>query len=628
MKYRLVSTALSGACVLLLAACSPNAGEADTGPSETTSVQTAPASAPDAPAEQTSAQTASDSEASAAFASLIEDFEAWQAEESLQRRAQAGDVEAMSQWPDISREALNEATQAEIGFLERLENIDPEGLSRNDRTSYDVLDYLLRYSVELAPYEDARMPFSNDSGFFSWPSYAAGSTRPRNTEQAEAWIARLRALPDYFQANIDWMNQGLEDGFTQPRLIAELAESQIASLSDADTLSSILMAPMEQLPAGMDEAEKDRLRAATQAAIDEAALPAYRDLLAYFRDTYIPQTRTSIGISEVPEGREYYQALVRYHTTLDTSPEEVHQRGLNEVARIRAEMDEVIERSGFEGSFEEFLHFLRTDPQFYAETPEELLMYASWIAKRADDQMPRFFGHLPRLPYGVRPVPDTMAPTYTTGRYWPGSLENGVAGGYMVNTYDLTQRPLYTLPALTVHEAVPGHHHQISIAQELENVPDFRRDSYITAFGEGWGLYTETLATDMGLYTTPYEEFGRLTYEMWRACRLVVDTGMHYMGWTREQAEACLLENSALAPHNVRTEVERYISWPGQALAYKSGELLMRDLRAQAEDRLGADFDIRDFHDTLLQDGAMPLSALEAKMLDWIADQEAQLADE
>ena len=318
---------------------------------------------------------------------------------------------------------------------------------------------------------------------------------------------------------------------------------------------------------------------------------------------------------------------MRYHTTLDTSPEEVHQRGLSEVARIRAEMEEVIAETGFDGTFAQFLEFLRTDPQFYAETEEELLMHAAWISKRADDAMPRFFGNLPRLPYGVRAVPATMAPTYTTGRYWPGNIDTGVAGGYMVNTYNLAQRPLYVLPALSVHEAVPGHHHQIAIAQELEHVPDFRRNSYITAFGEGWGLYTENLAIDMGLYRTPYENFGRLTYEMWRACRLVVDTGMHYMGWTREEAEACLLENSALAPHNVRTEVLRYIAWPGQALAYKTGELLMRDLRAEAEERLGAEFDIRDFHDTLLEDGAMPLSALEAKMRNWIDEQEVAAAE-
>ncbi len=611
--------ALAGASLLILAACSQSAPE--------DSVSSATSDAPAASGSETLAPDAAastdTSEHSAAFAALVEDFEAYELENSPFRRARQGDLEAMGQWPDLSRATQATQTELEAQFLERLEAIDRDALNANDRTSRDVLDYILRFRVELAPFDTSRTPFLNDSGFFTSPTYAAAGARPRNAAQAEAWIARLRAIPAYFDANIAWMDEGLADGFTQPRLIAELAASQIESLADPGTLSGILMAPIEQLPASMPQAERDRLRDEAQAAIDEAALPAFADLLTYFRDTYIPQTRESLGISEVPGGREYYQTLVRYHTTLDTSPEEVHQRGLNEVARIRAEMDEVISRTGFEGSFAEFLHFLRTDPQFYAETPEELLMHAAWIAKRADDQMPRFFGRLPRLSYGVRPVPDTMAPTYTTGRYWPGDIENGIAGGYMVNTYDLSQRPLYTLPALTVHEAVPGHHHQGALAQELENVPDFRRNTYITAFGEGWGLYTETLATDMGLYTTPYEEFGRLTYEMWRACRLVVDTGIHYMGWSREQAEACLLENSALAPHNVRTEVQRYISWPGQALAYKSGELLMRDLRRQAEERLGADFDIRDFHDTLLEDGAMPLSALEEKMLAWIAEQEA-----
>jgi uncharacterized protein (DUF885 family) len=441
-------------------------------------------------------------------------------------------------------------------------------------------------------------------------------------------VERLNNLPAYFDANIAWMERGLADGFTQPRLIAELAASQVEALSDAGTLRGLLVEPIDSMPSTLPVAERERLRNETLAAVDATVQPAYENLLAFFRETYIPQTRESLGISEVPRGREYYQTLVRYHTTLDTSPEEVHQRGLDEVARIRAEMDAVIEETGFEGSFAEFLNFLRTDEQFYADTAEELLMHAAWIAKRADDQMPRFFGHLPRLPYGVRPVPDTMAPTYTTGRYWGGDLENGIAGGYMVNTYNLSQRPLYTLPALTVHEAVPGHHHQTSIAAELEDVPEFRRNTYITAFGEGWGLYTENLAIDMGLYTTPYEDFGRLTYEMWRACRLVVDTGIHYMGWSREQAEACFLENSALAPHNIRTEVQRYISWPGQALAYKSGELLMRDLRRQAEERLGAGFDIREFHDVLLRDGAMPLSALEEKMQNWMAAEEAEAADE
>jgi len=389
------------------------------------------------------------------------------------------------------------------------------------------------------------------------------------------------------------------------------------------SMSSVtcLLDPIDELPRSIPAAERERLRSEALAVVRDEVLPAYRDLLTFFEEEYVPAARADLGISSVPRGRELYRTLVRFHTTLETTPQEVHERGLAEVARIRAEMEEVIAETGFEGSFEEFLDYLRTDPRFYAETEEELLMRAAWIAKKADDQMPRFFRNLPRLPYGVRPVPASMAPTYTTGRYWRGDLEQGVAGGYMVNTYRLDQRPLYELPSLTVHEGVPGHHHQIALSQELEDVPDFRRRASITAFSEGWGLYTEFLGVDMGIYETAYEDFGRLTYEMWRACRLVVDTGMHYLGWTRQEAEDCFLENSALAPHNIQTEVTRYISWPGQALAYKTGELLIRELRARAEEELGEDFDIRAFHDRILDDGAMPLSALEEKMEAWIEAQ-------
>lgn len=558
------------------------------------------------------------------FADLIADYETFRTENNPTARARAGDLDALRQWQDVSAQRFATNQEAHQGFLARLDAIDPATLDENDGVSYAVLDYLLSFSVEQYPYASQRIPFTNDSGFFSSPGYAASSVRPRNVEEAEAWIDRLEALPAFFQAHQNWMRDGMEDGFTSPRVVVDAVLAQVDSLSDEAALIELLTTPLNSLPASTDAAETDRLRAETETAIREHVLPAYVELARFLRDEYYPASRDSVGISEVPGGREYYQSLVRYHTTLDTSPEEVHARGLAEVARIRAEMEAIIEEVEFEGSFADFLHFLRTDPQFYAETEEELLMHAAWISKRADDAMPRFFGHLPRLSYGVRPVPASLAPTYTTGRYWPGNLERGIAGGYMVNTYALDQRPLYTLPALSVHEAVPGHHHQGAIAQELEGVPDFRRQTYITAFGEGWGLYTETLAEDMGLYTTPYERFGKLTYEMWRACRLVVDTGMHYMGWSQEDAEACLLENSALAPHNVRTEVLRYISWPGQALAYKTGELLMRDLRAQAEARLGDDFDIRAFHDRLLDDGAMPLSALEAKMLAWIDEQAAQ----
>ena len=559
------------------------------------------------------------------FQSLIDDFEAHENRDDPDENP-----DAAGRWDDLSPERFAEDRAADVVFLERLEAIEEDNLPADEIVNFATLDYLLRFRVELAQYDMQRAPFSNDSGFFSTPLYVASSTRPSNVEEAEHWIARLEDLPRYLDENIYWMRQGIEAGYTQPANIIGGVRDQIAAIAAMSVEDTGMVAPIDALPRGVPQAERDRLRAEAVAAVEDHVLPAYRDLLTFMDEEYVPAAREALGISSVPGGREQYQALVRYHTTLDTSPEEVHQRGLAEVARIRSEMEAIIEEVEFDGTFAEFLNFMRTDPQFYAESEEELLMVAAWIAKRADDAMPRFFGRMPRLPYGVRPVPASMAPTYTTGRYWPGSLENGVAGGYMVNTYNLSQRPLYNLPALTVHEAVPGHHHQIALAQELENVPEFRRNTYITAFGEGWGLYTEFLAEEMGLYTTPYERFGRLTYEMWRACRLVVDTGIHYMGWTRDQAEACFLENSALAPHNIRTEVSRYISWPGQALAYKTGELLMRDLRARAEARLGEAFDIRDFHDELLSEGAVPLGYLEDRTMAWIeqVQAEAEAAEE
>jgi uncharacterized protein (DUF885 family) len=547
------------------------------------------------------------------FQSLIADFEAHENRDDPDENP-----DAAGRWGDLSPERYAEDRAADMVFLDRLEAIDENNLPAGEIVNFATLDYLLRFRVELAQFDMQRAPFSNDSGFFSTPLYTASSTRPRNIEAAENWIARLEDLPRYLDENIYWMREGIAAGYTQPANIIGGVRDQIAAIAAMSVEETGMVDPIDALPASVPDAERARLRAAAEAAVADHVLPAYQALLDFMDEEYVAAARTELGISSVPDGRAQYQALVRYHTTLDTSPEEVHQRGLAEVARIRSEMEAIIEEVGFDGTFAEFLNFMRTDPQFYAESEEELMMYASWLAKRADDAMPRFFGRLPRLPYGVRPVPASIAPTYTTGRYWPGSLENGVAGGYMVNTYNLSQRPLYNLPALTVHEAVPGHHHQIALAQELEDVPEFRRNTYITAFGEGWGLYTEFLAEEMGMYSTPYDQFGRLTYEMWRACRLVVDTGIHYMGWTRDQAEACFLENSALAPHNIRTEVSRYISWPGQALAYKTGELLMRDLRQRAETRLGEHFDIRDFHDELLSEGAVPLGYLEDRTMAWI----------
>ncbi|TGY92340.1 DUF885 domain-containing protein [Marinicauda pacifica] len=555
------------------------------------------------------------------FEQLVEDYEAYNDSRDIIGRGRKGDLEAAAMWPDRSFEAITADDEQMEAFHDRLEDIDETALEGQDRASYAVLDYILSNAVALPDATSAMMPFTNDSGFQSMASFIAMSERPRTVEQAEAWIARIEALPAHLAQYRAWLERGMELGWTQPRdILPGVADQLDAQIAD-DPAESVLFQPIANLPETIGEEERARLREAALAAIEEEAMPAYRQLSEFFREEYMPAGREELGISSVPGGREWYEKLVRYHTTLDQTPEEVHQRGQAEVARIRAEMEEVIAESGFEGSFEEFLDFLRTDEQFYAETEEELLMHAAWLAKQADDQMPAFFNHLPRLPYGVRPVPASIAPSYTTARYWGGSLEEGRAGGYMVNTYQLDQRPLYELPALTLHEAVPGHHHQVAIAQELDNVPEFRRENYITAFGEGWGLYSERIGLDMGIYDTPYEHFGRLTYEMWRACRLVADTGIHWYGWSRDEAEACFLENSALSELNIRNEVSRYISWPGQALAYKTGELLIRELRTDAEEALGENFDLAEFHDAVLEDGALPLAYLEDKMRTWIEEQ-------
>ncbi len=556
------------------------------------------------------------------FALLVADFEAHSLASDPIRAGRQGDLRAAARWPDASFEAVAEYQRVSSEFHRRLEAIDVDALDSNDQISYRVLAHLLRFREELAPFEPQRIGFTNDSGFFSLPLQLATATRPANVAEAEAWIARLESLPVYFAQHLAWLERGLADGFVQPGLVGERVLDQLRVISDIPAAEHPLLAPMQKLPERMPAEQRERLRRSAHSAIIERALPAYRELRDFFAERYLAEPRGSVAVSALPGGEDYYRSLVRYHTTLDVSPEWVHEQGLAEVARIREDMLEVIAQTDFEGSFEDFLHYLRTDPRFYAQTERELLIEAAWIAKRADDAMPRFFRRLPRLPYGVRPVPAEMAPNYTTGRYWAGDLANGVAGGYMVNTYRLDQRPLHELPALTLHEAVPGHHHQIALAQELEDVPEFRRNTYITAFGEGWALYTEWLGIEMGIYQTPYEHFGRLSYEMWRACRLVVDTGLHMFGWSREQAEACLLENSALAPHNVRTEIERYIAWPGQALAYKPGEMLIRRLRAEAEERLGERFDLRDFHDHLLAVGALPLSELETRMRAWMTSVE------
>jgi uncharacterized protein (DUF885 family) len=528
-----------------------------------------------------------------------------------------GDRAALTRWPDVSPQAAMQMRASYIDLAERLKRAQS---GPSDRLNKVVLERLLLEEAKDVSFHDNRLAFNNDSGFYSLAAYAASSTRLRSVADGEAWIARLNALPAFYDANIDNLRRGLRTGWTQPGLVVDAVRVQAAKIP-ANATESPLFAPFASLPATIPAAEAQALRAKGRAAIEEKVLPAQRKFLAFLDEEYRPGARKSLAVRDIPQGAAYYQFLAKRYTTTDLTPEQIHQIGLAEVARIRARMETAMRATGYQGDFKSFLAYLRTDPRFYAKTPEELLMRAAEIAKRADDQLPGWFATLPRLPYGVRPVPADIAPTYTTGRYFSGSPEAGIAGGYMVNTSKLDQRPLYELPALTLHEAVPGHHLQIALAQELAGLPAFRRDTSFTAFVEGWGLYAEYLGEEMGLYRDPYEMFGRLSYEMWRACRLVADTGIHWKRWDIERARACFTDNSALAPHNIQTELERYISWPGQALAYKIGEIEIRRIRAKAETALGAKFDRRQFHDALLRNGALPLSVLAAEIDLWIESQ-------
>ena len=532
-----------------------------------------------------------------------------------------GDREALRKLPDVSPENMSASTAKIRTFKARHTALAPLPRGRADQLNYDLLGFVIDQRLLLADFDEARIPFTNDSGFFNQLAYISRQTNFETAYDYEAYAARLTELPRYFRQHRANMSRGIETGMTASAEIMPGILKMVEELGDGPIDEHPFFEPFTKYPDSIDIEAQKRLKALGEAAMRMAVFPAYRDLGKYLKKDYIPKARASVGIGTTPEGRAYYEALTKYFTTLDVTPDDVHQIGLNEVARIRGEMDTIIKTTGFKGSFAEFLDFLRTDPQFYVTDPEQLLKEAAYIAKKVDGQMPQFFKTLPRLSYGVIKVPDEIAPNYTTGRYWGGNPKQGRAGNYVVNTHNLPMRPLYNLPALTLHEGVPGHHHQISLGQELQDVPKFRQSLYPNAFGEGWGLYAEKLGEEMGIYTTPYEKFGRLTYEMWRACRLVVDTGMHYKGWTREQAEACFFENSALAAHNIKTEVERYISWPGQALAYKMGELKIVELRRRAEAALGERFSIREFHDAVLLDGGVPLGILEAKIDRWIAEQ-------
>ena len=508
--------------------------------------------------------------------------------------------------------------ETDRGFIERLRDIDRGSLSTFDAVSYDLFDFMVTQRIALARYREWRAPLNSDSGFYADLLQLHDLQAPRTTRDYENYVARLADVPRYFRENIANMRQGIADGFVLPAEIIPGIANVISGAQYAKAEDSPFWTPFAEFPAAVPELDRARLAAAGKTAIEGQVIPAYAEFKAFFDGEYTRAARKTIGATDLPEGPAYYADLVRYFTTLpDATPEKVHETGLAEVARIRAEMQAIVQEVGFEGSFDSFLVFLRSDPQFYAKTPEQLLRHAAWITREIDGRMPEFFGVIPRAPYTVKPVPAALAPNYTGGRYNPGPL--GAAGEYWVNTYALQNRPLYVLPALTLHEAAPGHHTQGSLSRELEGVPVFRRNFYPHAFGEGWGLYSEYLGVEMGVYHTPYERFGRLTYEMWRACRLVVDTGMHAFGWSRQRSLDYMKSNTALSEHEIRTEIDRYIAWPRQALAYKTGELEIKRLRERAARELGPRFDVRAFHDAVLGQGGVTLPVLGKQIDAYIA---------
>lgn len=524
-----------------------------------------------------------------------------------------------SRWRDVSPEAVA-ARAARAGAL--LAQIEAAETARD--LDQAILVRLLKDELAEHETDSARIPFTGDWGFQAEPVFAAMRLRLASEDEAEAWISRLNDVPRYFAQNRANMARGIETGWTAHIDPLMTVREQIAAQITEDVAGSELYRPLAEMGGELDPATRARLEAEGLAAA-RRAIEAYRETLAFIDATYAPAVREGAGIAGLEGGRDVYAALIETHTAgAGYSAEEIHAIGLIEVARIRAAMEGIIAETGFEGSFAEFLVFLRTDPQFYAGSEAELMHAARHIAARLDAMLPDYFEALPRLGYTVDPVPASIAPGYTSGRYMSGDPAEGRMGAYLVNTYALDQRPLYELPALSAHEAVPGHHLQIALAQEMEGQPWFRQNYYATAFGEGWGLYAEYLASEAGLMETPYEQFGALSMEMWRACRLVSDTGLHWYGWSREEAEACFIENTALSPLNIKTEVTRYIGWPGQATAYKIGELKIRALRAEAETALGEAFDIRKFHKVVLEQGAVPMDVLEMQVKGWIAAQSAQ----
>ncbi|WFL77045.1 DUF885 family protein [Altererythrobacter arenosus] len=521
----------------------------------------------------------------------------------------SGQIEPGDRLPSaLPQSQLARAKFAE-SVLARLDAMDRAEFSPEAAINAAVLRTLLEQEIGDARFREWDMPFDSDNNFWS---YLAARSGFQTVEEYERYIGRMRDIPRFFAEETANARNGLERGFSVPRVTLEGRDASLAAYVTQDYKASPFWKPFEEMPERFSDVDKTRLQRAGREAIVNSVTPAYASFLRFFREEYLPQTRETLGASELPEGRSFYAQQIRQFTTTDLTAEEIHQIGLDEVERITAEMEQVKAEAGFEGTLPEFVRFLRTDPQFVAKTPDELMGVSSYVAKRVDGVLADYFGFLPRHRFSIREVDPAIAPFYTAGR---GGLDY-----CQMNTYDLPSRPLYNIPALTLHECAPGHSFQAAVALEQKEAPRFRRQTYFSGFGEGWGLYTEYLGEEMGIYRTPYEKFGRLSYEMWRAVRLVIDTGIHEYGWTREQAMEYLATRTALSQHEVGTEIDRYISWPGQALAYKLGEMTIRRERKKAEDALGEQFDIRKFHDVVLSLGSVPLNVLEERIDAFIAD--------
>ena len=567
------------------------------------------------PSEAVSATAVTPAQPSSAdrqLGALYDEYAAWDAKETGVVLNALGETKPANYLPKVDAATQLRRAAHLQALLKRLDAIPIAHLSAGERVNAAVFRTLLEDGIAAAHFRRWEMPFNSDSNFWTY----LDSNPLDDAAEYRRYIARMQDIPRVFDEEIVNMRAGLARGFSVPRATLEGRDASIAAFVADDVTKSPFYRAFEKMPATIPAAEQQALRADGQAAIRTSVEPAYRKLLQFFRDEYLPKARTTVAARNLPDGDAYYRAQIREYTTTDLSPEEIHQLGLKQVGEIDAEMRRTMAETGFKGSLQDFLKFLKTDPQFIAKTPDELLGVASYVAKRTDNVIGDYFGKLPRRRFGIIPVPAALAPFYTSGR---GGLEN-----CQMNTYNLPVRPLYNIPALTLHECEPGHSFQAALSEEQKTLPRFRQNLYFSGYGEGWGLYCEWLGIEMGIYRNPYERFGQQSYAMWRAARLVIDTGIHRYGWSRQQAIDYLAAHTALSQHEVETEVDRYISWPGQALSYKLGELMIRRLRAEAEAKLGSRFDIRGFHDTILDMGAVPLNVLEQQMHAWMAAEAAK----